>query len=514
MLRRPLSLPSLPPIPGPRATGTDAVRRGIPLTPDSFHTVLRHRRQASPPAAPAAKPSPGLVGSLGLAGALAPLGLGGLLPGVESAVGGIPIVGAPVAGVLTGADNAVGVTALLSPKDDPAAPNTTVSASTTANVKRQQGDGLIGTLGLDGALGALGLGGLIGTVEQTVDGLPIVGPLVGGLLGSVDGAVGLTALLSPSGTGASASASAATKRDVSPESAGTEPTVPLSTLLSLNSQIQQAAAAQAASNPAFTTVDTASHTLPLGQAHGAAATLQKSATGAVSSSALGGMSIAQAEALGLLPPGFANALLASLKQMATTSADAAGVKQGNPLLGQGKRKLAEGQEEVEGEEASPAATETATSTMDTADPSAASSVVVQARAKAAMAASDASSTVANADYDSEDGDDDPANDGSSAENSSDDSDDDELTFTAATTTATASVTAQPTDGAAVAARDLDDDAESSPPSATYTAMSSSTMAPTPSQAQATASAMSLEPSEEGDTAAPTSTAALRMRSLD
>ena len=45
-------------------------------------------------------------------------------------------------------------------------------------------------------------------------------------------------------------------------------------------------------------------------------------------------------------------------------------------------------------------------------------------------------------------------------------------------------------------------------------MSSSTMAPTPSQAQATASAMSLEPSEEGDTAAPTSTAALRMRSLD
>ena len=105
----------------PRATGTDAIRCEVPLTLDSVHTNVRQGREAAPAgAAPApAKPSPGLVRSLGVVDALGGLGIGGLLPGVDSAVGGIPIVGAPVAGVLTGADNTVGVTALLSPKDNP-----------------------------------------------------------------------------------------------------------------------------------------------------------------------------------------------------------------------------------------------------------------------------------------------------------------------------------------------------------------------------------------------------------
>ncbi len=251
--------------------------------------LVRRQAAAAPPAA--AKPSPGLIGSLGLAGALAPLGLGGLLPGVESAVGGIPIVGAPVAGIVSGADNAVGVTALLSPKDDAnATANATISASASAgasaNVKRQQpSDGLVGTLGLDGALGALGLGGLLGTVEQTVDGLPLVGPLVGGLLGTVDGTVGLSALLSPAPV-----VNANHKRqDLEQAARGT---VPLSTLLGVLYTLEGTGGSVAAT------------------AQNAASPVAKPATGAVASSPLGGLSLGQAEALGPLPAGFANALLA------------------------------------------------------------------------------------------------------------------------------------------------------------------------------------------------------------
>lgn len=52
-------------------------------------------------------------------------------------------------------------------------------------------------MGLTGALAPLGLGGVIGTVETTIDGLPVVGGPVGGLVHTVDGAVGIGSLLNP-----------------------------------------------------------------------------------------------------------------------------------------------------------------------------------------------------------------------------------------------------------------------------------------------------------------------------
>ncbi|GAA6061320.1 hypothetical protein JCM10212_003210 [Sporobolomyces blumeae] len=124
-----------------KRTGADAIRRGIALAPNTAEDLVKRES---------------VVAKLGLTGALAPLGVGPLIPTVQGLVDGLPVVGGPVGGLVKTVDSTVGLTDLLNkPK-----------------VKRQILDGLLGgNSPVGGLTSSLPLGGTINTGTSTINGL-------------------------------------------------------------------------------------------------------------------------------------------------------------------------------------------------------------------------------------------------------------------------------------------------------------------------------------------------------
>ncbi|GAA5901355.1 hypothetical protein JCM6882_007755 [Rhodosporidiobolus microsporus] len=230
-----------------RTTSTDSIRRGLPLIPGA---ALTERD---------------VVSDLGLAGTLAPLGLGDLLPTLTGAISGLPVVGEPVGGLVKTVDDTVGVTSLLKPK--PATP-----AAAAPAAKRDLLSTLTGTLG--GTVGSLPIVGgtasgvldsATGTVSSTLGSTPL-----GGILGQLQGNPQLASLLGQLqalGLG----------------------NLPLSQLSQLQSAVSSQGGSVLSSAPAGSAMPSAANGL------------------------MGQLSIAQAEQLGLLAPGTSRSLLATLE---------------------------------------------------------------------------------------------------------------------------------------------------------------------------------------------------------
>ncbi|GAA5871516.1 hypothetical protein JCM16303_000780 [Sporobolomyces ruberrimus] len=243
-----------------RRTGSDAIRRGLPLTPESASDLAKRES---------------VVAKLGLTGALAPLGVGPLIPTVQGLVDGLPVVGGPVGGLVKTVDTTVGLTDLLNkPK-----------------AKRQLLDGLLGqaTGTAGGALGGLGgLGGL-------TSGLPLGGALdtgsstINGLLGQLQG------------TGASSSPLAGVLGQLQGLGLGNLPLSALtgsatSTAASTASNLQDQATAATSGTPSAANVQQAT------------AILQ-------------GLTVAEAEKYGLLPSGTTGRLLTQIETAAAAQSN-------------------------------------------------------------------------------------------------------------------------------------------------------------------------------------------------
>ncbi|GAA6002883.1 hypothetical protein JCM10207_001881 [Rhodosporidiobolus poonsookiae] len=213
-----------------------------------------------------------LITDLGLDGTLAPLGLGDLVPTLTGAIKGLPVVGEPVGGLVGTVDNTVGVTKLLQPKGG-AAPAGAAPAPAPAPAKRDLLSSLTGTVG--GTVGSLPVvGGVAGGVLNTASGA-VGGSPLGGLLGQVQGNGQLQALLGQ-----------------------------LQSLGLGNLPISQLQSAVGGT--------------PAGSAYNTASSTAGSAAGGL----MNQLSIAQAEQLGLLAPGTARSLLATIE--ATVNNEAVG----------------------------------------------------------------------------------------------------------------------------------------------------------------------------------------------
>ncbi|GAA5935273.1 uncharacterized protein JCM15063_000987 [Sporobolomyces koalae] len=254
-----------------KRTGSEAIRRGLPLTPESAADLAKRDS---------------VVAKLGLTGALAPLGVGPLLPTVQGLVDGLPVVGAPVGGLVRTVDTTVGLTDLLNkPK-----------------AKRDLLDSLTGTLG--GATGAAtaatgGTGGLLGGLGglgSLTSALPLGGTLdagsstVNGLLGQLQGA------------GASSSQLAGVLGQLQGLGLGN---LPLSALTGGSATGSATSAASTVQNQASSVASNPS-----------AASVQQA------TSILQGLTVAQAEQYGLLPSGTSGRLLAQIE--AATAAQTSG----------------------------------------------------------------------------------------------------------------------------------------------------------------------------------------------
>ncbi|GAA5905832.1 uncharacterized protein JCM6883_002467 [Sporobolomyces salmoneus] len=239
-----------------RRTGSDAIRRGLPLAPESASDLAKRES---------------VVAKLGLTGALAPLGVGPLIPTVQGLVDGLPVVGGPVGGLVKTVDTTVGLTDLLNkPKS-----------------KRQLLDGLLGSTSAaaGSATGGLGLGGLTGLTGGLTQGLPGLGSL-GGLTGSLDaGSSTINGLLGQlQGAGASSSQLAGVLGQLQGLGLGN---LPLSALTTAT----QTQAASVAADPSPANVQKAT-------------------------SILQGLTVAEAEKYGLLPSGTTGQLLTQIEAAA------------------------------------------------------------------------------------------------------------------------------------------------------------------------------------------------------
>ncbi|BGP16974.1 hypothetical protein JCM10213_007420 [Rhodosporidiobolus nylandii] len=316
----------------PKVTSTDKIRRGAPLSPGSAEGLAKRGD---------------LVTGLGLDGTLAPLGLGDLVPTLTGAINGLPVVGAPVGGLVKTVDNTVGVTALLQPKK--------AAAPAAAPAKRDLLSSLTGTLG--GATGSLPVVGgatnglLGGSTSSALGGNPLSGllgnPQLSSLLGQLQ-ALGLGNL-------------------------------PLSQLGQLNSAVSGGRAAVA---------DTTAST---------------GANSAIPGNLMSQLSVAQAEQLGLLAPGTAQSLLATVQATAENPT-------GNSMLAKAFKASphafkATGSNETE--TATPSSTSASASSTPSSTASAASSdptfsIASPEAVASAMAKSSGSSFAANPDADGQD----------------------------------------------------------------------------------------------------------------
>ncbi|GAA5964999.1 hypothetical protein JCM3765_004822 [Sporobolomyces pararoseus] len=239
-----------------RRTGSDTIRRGLPLTPGSASDLAKRES---------------VVAKLGLTGAGAALGVGPLIPTVEGLVDGLPVVGGPVGGLVHTVDNTVGLTDLLNkPKS-----------------KRDLLDGLIGGGAGGAASSATGaLGGLTNGLGGLTSGLPL-GALTGAL-GSGDSTInGLLGQLQ--GAGASSSQLAGVLGQLQGLGLGS---LPLSALTGT------------ASSTASNVQNQASTVTP------SAANVQQA------TQILQGLTVAEAEKYGLLPSGTTSKLLTQIESAA------------------------------------------------------------------------------------------------------------------------------------------------------------------------------------------------------
>ncbi|GAA5889371.1 hypothetical protein JCM5296_006343 [Sporobolomyces johnsonii] len=251
----------------PTMSTTDKIRRNLPLTDSSSAEDLAKRAS--------------VVSTLGLNGALAPLGLGPLIPTVESTVDGLPLVGGPVGGLVHTVDNTVGLTDLLNKPAAPAAPK-----------KRQLLDGLTGQLG--GATGSLsGLTGQLGGATSALNGA------TGGLASNLP----LSSILGNSGTTSSSSSSG---------SSG----LSNSQLQSLLGQLQGMGLGGLSLDQLQQQLQGATGS---GSSSGSSSSSPTAQAQAQAASILQGLSVPQAEQLGLLPSGTTSSLLGELESAASSS---------------------------------------------------------------------------------------------------------------------------------------------------------------------------------------------------
>ncbi|GAA5861058.1 hypothetical protein JCM1840_003066 [Sporobolomyces johnsonii] len=268
----------------PTMSTTDKIRRNLPLTDSSSAEDLAKRAS--------------VVSTLGLNGALAPLGLGPLIPTVESTVDGLPLVGGPVGGLVHTVDNTVGLTDLL---NKPAAPATPATPK-----KRQLLDGLTGQLG--GATGSLsGLTGQLGGATSALGGATSA---LGGATSALNGATGglasnlpLSSILGNSGTTSSSSSSG---------SSG----LSNSQLQSLLGQLQGMGLGGLSLDQLQQQLQGATGS---GSSSGSSSSSPTAQAQAQAASILQGLSVPQAEQLGLLPSGTTSSLLGELESAASSS---------------------------------------------------------------------------------------------------------------------------------------------------------------------------------------------------
>lgn len=245
-------------------SSSDCIRRGIPLVSTGAH-FQKHD----------------LVGTPGLDGALAPLGLGGLVATLEKTIDGPPIVGGAVGGLVQTVDSTVEISSLL----DPVA----VAAAKPSREKRQTPDlsgllpGLQAGIPLRSLTGALPLGSVTGALGGVTDALPVAGVTsAGSLLGQLAQLEGLASYLPSLASVAPSYASHLNAADTQVPSAATSPS--LAQLEALLGQLE-GSTGTAASVPA--------------------------APAAVPNP-LSSLSIAEAEAYGLLPAGYLSNLNANV----------------------------------------------------------------------------------------------------------------------------------------------------------------------------------------------------------
>lgn len=229
-----------------RSSASENMRRSIPLVASGTNFLEKRDTLTK---------RGDVVTTLGLAGALAPLGLGGIVSTVENAIGGLPLVGGPVAGLVKTVDGTVGISSLLNP------------VAAAPHAKRQSLDGLFGSFGGSGTYNG-GLGGTTGSVTGTLGGLTSALPVgavagqLGGLSGTASGILG---------------------------------NLPLGTVTG--------------------TLGGVAGGLPLGAATGVVGGVASNLPGNVGGNVGGllqGLTIAQAEALGLIPAGFVHALAVNI----------------------------------------------------------------------------------------------------------------------------------------------------------------------------------------------------------
>ncbi|KAI5478350.1 hypothetical protein MNV49_005201 [Pseudohyphozyma bogoriensis] len=231
-----------------RASASDHIRRSIPLVASGTNLYEKRDNLSK---------RGSIVDGLGLDGALAGLGLGGLVGTVEQTIGGLPLVGGPVGGLVKTVDDTVGVTDLLNPKSS----------------KRQ-------------------LDGLTGTVGNVAGGVPVVGGTASTVVGTLGG---LTTSL-PLGT-------------VGNTAGGMLPGVVSQLGGYLPSTFGSSSGATSAIGGLFGQIQSAAGSIPLGSLSSVLGSLPSSTGNPLSS-----LSIAQAEAYGLLPTGFVHNLAVNLVQ--------------------------------------------------------------------------------------------------------------------------------------------------------------------------------------------------------
>ncbi|GAA5867023.1 hypothetical protein JCM8547_008412 [Rhodosporidiobolus lusitaniae] len=248
-------------------TASDRIRRGLPLTPEV--EVELDKRD--------------LITDLGLDGTLAPLGLGDLLPTLMGPISGLPVVGAPVGGLVSGLDSAVGVSKLLQPKTPAADAAASPAPAPAAPATKRD---------------------LLSTLTGTLGGLPVVGGPASGVLNTVPGVVGSTPLGGVLGQLQGNQQLSSLLGQLQALGLGN---LPLSQLSQLQSIVSN--------NPAGSVLaSTPSGGVPQ------TATKAANATTAVPGTIMNQLSVAQAEQLGLLAPGTAKSLLATLEVTIETAA--------------------------------------------------------------------------------------------------------------------------------------------------------------------------------------------------
>ncbi|KAK4700996.1 hypothetical protein P7C70_g5242, partial [Phenoliferia sp. Uapishka_3] len=339
-----------------RRSSSDSIRRGIPLL--ATGTNYYSKREPIGINKRELVERGDLVGALGLTGALAPLGLGGLVDTLEHTIDGLPVVGGPVGGLVHTVDGAVGIGSLLKPVP------VVVGGKPAAKQKRQDYASIIAALqagiplsqiasALPGPAGAVGgvaggvagsalgtagglAGGVAGTALGTAGGLAggVAGGAAGGILGSAGGVLGTAGGLAGTATGVVGGV-AGTAGGVAGGAGAPNPLAIIQQIAALESQLQKLAPggvlpAQLNSHATTNNLDaTTAAQAQIAQLEALLAQLQATAVAApatvagvpatvasipsqASTDPLADLSIAQAIAYGLLPSTFLTTLENSL----------------------------------------------------------------------------------------------------------------------------------------------------------------------------------------------------------